>query len=258
VLAAIGLDGTAAVLGPSGGTGPADCTRGAGPGRHCVNGAAGTGGGACTSDADCGGPGSCALDANCFFGPPLPLGGPIPTCVQNVVLADMCGDLDLLGFAASVESALSARVFLTSDPASPCPRCVAGQCTAGPNAGGACTPVGTLGTSLDCPPSPAGFQGAITVVIAPLSTEPQATAAADGLFCPGQVHAGAFGVPAVRRIATTGKRLSLLDPSQTLAAPFCIPRTGSVALDTISDVAGPGAVSISGSLDVGTLLGLLP
>jgi hypothetical protein len=222
-----------------------------------VNGAPGTGGGACTADAQCGVPGSCALDANCFFGPPLPLGGPVPACVENVVLADMCGDVDLVGFATNVNSALGARVFLTGDVASPCPRCVGGRCTAGPNAGAACQGVGTLGTSLDCPPNPASFVGTIPVVITPLSTEPRAESAADGLFCPGQSHPGAFGVTAARRIATTGKRLSLLDPSQTLAAPFCVPSTGAVAVDVISDLPGPGDVSISGQLDVSALLGLL-
>lgn len=257
VLAATGLTGTMAVLGPSSGTGPKDCTLGAGPGRHCVNGAPGTGGGACSADAQCGVPGSCALDANCFFGPPLPLGGPAAACVENVVLADMCGDVDLVGFATNVNSALSARVFLTGDAASPCPRCMSGKCTAGPNAGNGCQPVGTLATSLDCPPDPASFVGTITVVITPLSTEPQATSASSGLFCPGQNHPGAFGVPAVRRIATSGRRLSLLDPSLALAAPFCVPTTHGGAIDVISDLPGPGAVSISGQLDVSALLGLL-
>src|SRR5438132_1705704 len=47
-------------LGPSAGSGPTNCTRGAGPGRHCVNNNSLP---ACTNDGNCGGAaGSCALD----------------------------------------------------------------------------------------------------------------------------------------------------------------------------------------------------
>ena len=63
-------------LGASAGTSPKNCTRGAGPNRHCVNNNSLP---ACTSDLNCGGSaGSCALDANCYFGPPLPIVSPAP------------------------------------------------------------------------------------------------------------------------------------------------------------------------------------
>src|SRR4029450_8512832 len=64
----------ALTLGPSEGSGPSDCTMGAGPGRSCANGAPGVDGtGLCNFDSDCGGQlTSCALDANCFLRPPIP------------------------------------------------------------------------------------------------------------------------------------------------------------------------------------------
>src|SRR6185295_7033712 len=65
VLDVSGASGLALTLVASAGTGPADCTLGSGPLRHCVNGNGGTDTmGACASDADCGSqPGACLLDA---------------------------------------------------------------------------------------------------------------------------------------------------------------------------------------------------
>lgn len=74
------VNGLSLGLSASDGTSPANCTRGAGPLRHCLNGAPGTdGAGLCTSDADCGeGVGNCQLDANCLFGAPIPVPNPRP------------------------------------------------------------------------------------------------------------------------------------------------------------------------------------
>src|SRR5262245_12809609 len=97
-------DGARSVLAVSGstlsagaGTGPTDCTRGAGPARKCANNNSEA---SCSGDGDCGGAaGSCALAANCFFGPPLPIMSPNPfgsltTCVLNVVETAASGTVD--------------------------------------------------------------------------------------------------------------------------------------------------------------------
>jgi hypothetical protein len=245
-------------LGGSPGNGPLDCTLGAGPDAHCLNGAPGTdGAGACTSDAHCGGPGSCHYDGNCFFGPPIPVPfGATSACVVNTFLTDLCGEVNLLSRDATLATTISARVYLTGDVASPCPRCVAGVCTAGENAGGSCVAVGSAGTSPDCPPADASFLASLTVGIPALTTN-QATAVADGSgdFCAGQPGEGAFGLPTARSYVETGAGLlesgSLL--GMRLAGTFCIPPTGGF-LDAIAGLPAPGAISQRGELDLSQLL----
>jgi hypothetical protein len=246
-------------LGGSPGSGPLDCTLGAGPEAHCLNGAAGTdGAGACTSDAHCGGaPGSCHYDGNCFFGPPIPVPfGAASACVVNTFLTDLCGEVNLLTRDATLATTISARVYLTGDVASPCPRCVSGTCTAGENAGGSCVAVGDVGTSPDCPPTDTSFLASLTVAIPELTTN-AATAVADasGDFCAGQPAPGAFGLPAARSYVETGAGLlesgSLL--GMRLAGAFCIPPTGGF-LDAIAGLPAPGAISQRGELDLSQLL----
>src|ERR1051326_1522079 len=120
-------DGAASLLDISGpgtlagstGNSANDCTKGAGPGKHCVNNNSVP---TCTVDGDCGGaPGSCALDANCFFGPPLPIPSPAPfqaltTCVLNAVQTDASGTFDLNTGSSSVSLPLSSRVYITANP----------------------------------------------------------------------------------------------------------------------------------------------
>jgi len=81
------VDGLSLGLSASRGTGPANCTRGAGPLRHCVNGNPGTDGrGLCGSDADCGGGvGNCQRDANCYFGAPIPVPNATPALTACAV-----------------------------------------------------------------------------------------------------------------------------------------------------------------------------
>jgi hypothetical protein len=244
-------------LGGSDGNGPLDCTKGAGPDAHCLNGAPGTdGSGACASDAHCGGGvGTCGYDANCFFGPPIPLTG-FGACVVNAFQTDLCGEVDLLTTQATFSTIISARVYLTANFAEPCPVCAAGACSAGANAGGACTPVGDSGTSPDCPPSDTAFLGALTVPIAQLGTGTStANADASGQFCAGQPAPGALGLPAARSVTERGAALgssgSLL--GMRLAGTFCIPRTGSL-LDAFAGLPAVGAVSQRGELDLSQLL----
>ena len=69
------------------------------------------------------------IDANCYFGPPLPVpNGPLSTCVINTFLTDLCGSINLLPPSATFATALSARVYLTSNETQPCPICAAGFC----------------------------------------------------------------------------------------------------------------------------------
>ena len=100
ILAITGTSGSTLTLGGSDGTGPADCTKGAGPAMHCVNANPGA---SCTLDADCGGiPSSCALDANCFFGPPTPVSnGALSICIANALRTGACGVADLTAIARS-------------------------------------------------------------------------------------------------------------------------------------------------------------
>lgn len=255
-----GLSVLSVKLGGSDGSGPLDCTKGAGPDAHCLNGAPGTdGAGACSSDAHCGGgTGTCAWDANCFFGPPIPLAA-FGACVVNAFQTDLCGEVDLLTTQATFATVISARVYLTGDLAAPCPVCASGVCSAGANAGGTCTPLGDAGTSPDCPPSATAFLGSLTVPIGALGTG-TSTAGADaaGTFCAGQPAPGALGLPAARSVTVRGAPLgrtgSLL--GMRLAGTFCIPPTGGGLLDVLAGLPALGAVSQRGELDLGQLLGL--
>jgi hypothetical protein len=244
-------------LAASDGTSRNDCTKGAGPGRHCVNNNAMP---ACTTDANCGGAaGSCALEANCFFGPPLPILSPPPfgsltTCVLNVIQSDGSGTANTTDGSSTASLPLSSRVYITGNTGSPCPRCPAGSCTYGQRAGMSCSPVGSLQTTNDCHPSLGGFQAPLAVTLSPLSTGTVTDTAADGLFCPGQTNAGAFGQSSVQCIEETGTPSGPLSPNTpapaVLASVFCIPPTNNVAVDGVADLPGPGAIGLNGTVVV--------
>ncbi len=243
VLSVVGLRGASAIAGPSDGTGPADCSRGAGPGTHCINGSPGTdGAGACRGDGDCGGAaGSCALDANCFFGAPLSITAPVAACAVNVALTDFCGEAHLLRFSVDVRGALSSRAYLGA-----CPTCTAGRCQGGARDGQACS---GSDPSIDCLPAPAGFLGAFTSTPA-LSTEPLELRDPAGLLCAGQTSAGAFGRPDARRLRTDGQRLNLLTLQATLAGPFCAQTSGNPLVDAAVGLPAPGAATLKGRIDL--------
>jgi hypothetical protein len=250
-----GISGSNLVADP--GTGPGTCSQKAGPGMHCIGPT--NPGMACAGDGDCGGsPGSCALDANCFFAAPLPIeNAGLSTCVVNVFQSDSSGTVDLAAGASSVTIPLSSRTYLTGSSASPCPKCVGGTCDAGANAGMACTPAGTLQTSLDCPPSPGNFLAPLAVTLGPLTSGTASSREASGKFCPGQAGggafgaAGAFGKPAAQCIQETGSSGGDLTDGNphpgNLASVFCIPPTGNPAIDPAADLPGPGAFSITGN-----------
>jgi len=116
----------------SAGNGAADCTLGAGPGKHCIGNT--NTGMACTADANCGrGAGTCALDANRFFGPPLPIvNAGLSTCVVNGIQTDGSGTLTSASGDAVLGIKVSSRVYLTGNSASPRPTRVSGSCSYGP------------------------------------------------------------------------------------------------------------------------------
>ena len=253
------VNGLSLGLAASRGTGPANCTRGAGPLRHCVNGNPGTDGrGLCSGDADCGGGvGNCQLDANCLFGAPIPVPNPTPAltaCAVNVIATDPCGTSNLTTGAASLTLSISARLYLTADPESPCPRCEAGTCNGGVRAGQPCAGgVGSAGTSFDCLPDPTQFLGALDVSPLTLSSGTSTLSSTDGNFCPAQRTPGAFGTGVVARTVRQRGTPLLGGPSlfsTTLAGNFCVPASQNDLVDNLVDAPGPGSVSAPGMIGV--------
>jgi hypothetical protein len=201
---------------------------------------------------------------NCFFGPPLPIAnGGLSTCVINVIETDASGIVNLCTGESSVDLPLFSRTHLTGNDTSPCPKCISGTCNAGPRAGLACTPVGTQLTTHDCPPDPGGLLAPFPVNLNPLSTAPVSKIAGDGNFCPGQAasppaagFSGAFGFggqdaghPLAECIQENGTSAGDLTDGPVhmgavLASVFCIPATGSVAIDGAADLPGPGGITL--------------
>jgi hypothetical protein len=110
-------------------------------------------------------------------------------------------------------------------------------------------------TSLDCPPNDSQFFLSLGPGTSVSSTTPRSMSAGPtGLFCPNQLHAGAFGVPAVRRIELDGMPASNLNDGQphpvTLLDLVCIPSTGSPAADQLADFPGPQATSTAGEVQL--------
>ncbi len=255
------------------------CSKAPGPGKHCINnhcntdadcdGTPGSCQGAincvtgtqanplpCADDNACGGAaGTCGPDANCFFGPPLPILSPPPngaltTCVLNVFSADASGTGDTTAGTSTVMIPLASRVYITGNTTSPCPKCISATCTYGENAGKACTTTTNLMTSLACPPPLKGFQAPLPVTLGPLTSGPAQMSAANGSFCPNQTNPGAFGHPSVKQITENGMAAGNLADNAPhhgiLAAVFCIPPTGNVAVDGVADLPGPGAIGLNG------------
>jgi hypothetical protein len=259
-----GVTGTppAVTLVANNGTSANNCTKGAGPGMHCVNNNSTP---VCANDIACGGlAGSCALDANCYFGPPLPVLSPPPfgsltTCVLNVIQSDGSGTANTSDGSSTASLPLSSRVYITGNTSNPCPRCVGGgpTCNYGKNSGASCTPVGTLLTTNDCHPSYNGFQAPLAVSLNPLTTGTASDTAADGNFCPGQEvdgAPGAFGQGSIQCIEETGTPAGPLTANvpapAVLASVFCIPPTNNVAVDGVAGLPGPGAIGLNGDVEV--------
>src|SRR5262249_59932545 len=104
---------------------------------------------------------------------------------------------------------------------------------------------------LDAPPAEAQFIATLPVDLTPLSSATITKTAADGLFCPGQLNAGAFGQASAQAIVQEGSAAGDLSDglphAGVLTSNFCIPPTGNIALDGIADLPGPGSLSLVGN-----------
>jgi hypothetical protein len=123
--------------------------------------------------------------AGAIFGAPIPLStGGVPACVVSRLRSPLAGSADPATGCGDLHLALTSTVYLGSEVAQPCPRCVGdriandgrkdGRCDRGPSAGNACdanaasTLFGT--TSNDCLPPPASAVGTLAIDLAPLTT----------------------------------------------------------------------------------------
>ena len=216
----------------SDGTGTLDCTKGAGPGKVCLNNDALP---ACTSDANCGGTtNACFPKANCFFGPPLEFPNPVltglTTCALNVFRLDASGTADASTGDSSAMLPLASEVYTTGNVASPCPHCCVpppggsctGTCSYGANAAGACTSTSSSGTSQDCPPERglASFAAPLGVTLSPLTTDSVSLTSSSGNFCTAKTCADT-GVP-----CSTDNDCTCLNP------PVCSNRSSCAAQRT--------------------------
>src|SRR5207249_11726610 len=119
----------------------------------------------------------------------------------------------------------------------------------GPDAGAACTAVGSRQTTQECRPALANYQASVALALNPFTTGAVALTAASGVFCPSQPNAGAFGKTAARRIAEAGTTAGDLTDgaahSMSLASAYCVPFTGNAAVDSVIDLPGPGALALA-------------
>src|SRR5262249_54224992 len=134
---------------------------------------------------------------------------------------------------------------------SACPICDGGACNYGANAGGACTTNSASQTSLDCLPGAGTFVATLAVSLNPLTSSSTTVTAADGNFCPSQAHPGAFGQTTTEAITQNGSPAGDLTDGAphagVLVSNFCIPQTGSLSLDGLADLPGPGSLSLPGN-----------
>jgi hypothetical protein len=245
-------------------TSNANCTGGGSCLGDCVNGPGNLDGGKCSQDSECGlgtiG-GACQREANCVFGAPLPfVNDPTSTCVINVIQPGAGGTATVSTGSVSVNMPLQSRVYLTGvtyGVATPCPKCVSGQCSGGKRAGLACATTNSLLTSHDCPPDDNLFLAGLTVNLSPLTTGTASDTAADGIFCaetgqddnpPGSK--GALGVGTAVTIVENGSPaptpLSTTPQNMTLASVFCIPAANNTLVDGAANLPGPGATVLKG------------
>ncbi len=239
-------DGT--TLSGSLGTSRTDCSVGPqGSVKHCVNNPAVE----CTDDSACFAPGGCQTDPTCYFGPPVLVNGFPPSCVVNAFAQDASGTLNVATGESTVDIELASFVYLTLGKPTICPICDGGFCNSGPSAGQPCTTGNSTQTSVDCLPDPGTFVATLPISLNPLTSAPVTTTAADGLFCPAQPHAGAFGQAATQAITQNGSPAGDLSDGAphagVLVSNFCIPQTGSLALDGLADLPGPGSLSLPGN-----------
>ncbi len=212
------------------------------------------------SNRNCSAPG-------CFFGPPLPIpnaGSPgASTCIVNTIAASPAvgGVLDAPAGSGTITLPLTVTARVTGDLETtapgiqPCPRCVSGACTSGPNSGDACTTTTSVLSTHDCPP-PGTSLAPFLVDLSPLSSGPYLLTAPGGAFCPMQSTPGCFGTGTgvCEYIETIGSPAGNLIGggalAQTLSSVYCIPKTSAPLINSVASLPGPGAVTLKGSAEL--------
>jgi hypothetical protein len=205
--------------------------------------------------------------AGCQFGAWLSISnGGTSTCVRSTFTGPVTGDLDLTTGELTGSFPLSSAITMTGNGSEPCPPCVGGVCDASAaNPGASCTAINAAGDSYECLPQGVALTP-IAIDLTPIGT---GTAAADtsggdpGIFCPGQNDTepgsrGCFGSGSadvcdyieVRGSAAGPLSLGGGPAPATLASVFCIPATGDTLIDTVTDLPGPGALSLPGTLNL--------
>jgi hypothetical protein len=193
-------------------------------------------------------------DTGCNFGPPVPISnGGTSVCLSFTFAGPAAGTVDTSTGDASVDLPLDADVVLTGNALSPCPRCAAGICDAGPNVGMACTAsCNSQGTTRDCPPGGQNL-GTTFMDLDPLATGTVVATSPGGIFCTGQT-AGCFGDGTCVEIENTGVPfgpLSSTPAAGRLASNFCVPAlpgASGAAVNLALDLPGPGSISLPGKL----------
>jgi len=208
--------------------------------------------------------------AGCFFGPPLPiLNNLLPEaslCVVSSIAGAPAvgGNLDATTGTSTVTLPLRVQVRVTGDlqpdpGIQPCPTCTGGTCDSGANSGEPCTSTTSLLTSHDCLPSE-NTLAPFLVDLSPLTTGSaiKRVAEGDGFFCRPQTCTlnvdcgapGAFGDSRVNFIETVGAPAGDLTGgalrNAIQSSVFCVPKSGSFAVDFVRSLPGPGAATFTG------------
>jgi hypothetical protein len=203
--------------------------------------------------------GRCAQAPRCFAGAPYAFYSTLANaCVIPVSSASATGSVGPATGEVSYSLGTNNIVYINlSDifATYPCPRCNAGVCVGGVRAGQPCTPSGNVNqTSVDCLPRDVDFFTFVPGGVASLTTAPRSLGVSNGLFCPGQNNPGAFGEEDVRRIELSGtpagSLLDLAPHAATFLSLGCAPASGDPMVDSLADLPGPAASSVTGLLQL--------
>jgi hypothetical protein len=223
----------------------------------------------CSVDADCPlvGPyassyafsGRCAQAPRCFSGTPYPFYSSLANaCVVPISSASATGSVRPAAGEVAYSLGTNNAVYIDLNDffaANPCPRCLNGTCVGGARDGRSCTPTASPNqTSTDCLPRDQDFFTFVPGGILSFSTTPHTMSASNGLFCPSQANPGAFGEEDVRRIELDGTPAGSLLDFAAHAATFlslgCAPASGDPLVDSLADLPGPAAASVTGLLQM--------
>jgi hypothetical protein len=198
---------------------------------------------------------------------------------------EVSGTLDATTGATTVTLPLTVKVHVTGDledatpGIQPCPTCQgpvgARTCRSGQRVNSPCSTSNVLGTTHDCPPLSNTSLPNFGVDLTPLTTGRAVKAGPGGDFCTsttGQRTLGCFGTNSGSRVcqyieengcpfyidpapgqpaacvATGADDLTTAggDLRAIQASVFCIPSSGNMLVDTVADLPGPGAVTLTG------------